>query len=257
MSFFELLSWGLWDATRKRKLIGAAVICSVPVFLAIIPHFAHAGFNPSVAYDTVFPLAVQQFAMVLLCILYGTNAVAAEVSGKTIPFLLTRPTSRVSIFLSKWAAGTVFSSAATIICALLVALVIYGPSGIVGSPILRDALVIPVGVAVYMAVFCCLSTLLTRPSVPAIAYVFAFETWVWVVPGDFIKLSIMTYVRTISLHSPPVEQNGLAELVQQMRNSTVSMTTSWNTLAVILILALAIGCFAFSRGEYVPKEDTT
>lgn len=145
----------------------------------------------------------------------------------------------------------------TIISAILLGFVSFGPAGIADSPLLRDIMIIPVGVATYTAVFSCLSALLTRPAIPAIAYVFAFETWVWVVPGDFVKLSIMTYVRTLSLHDAPGSRQGLAGILAQLRESTVTLTASWNAVIFITLIALVVGCYAFSQGEYVPKEDTT
>lgn len=257
MTFGELLSWTLWDATRKRKLVGAMIIAGLPPLLSCLVYLSPDGFNPGLTYGAIYPLSVQQFTLVLLCIMHGTNIVSGEVSGRTISFIVTRPTPRVRIFLARWVGGTILVSALTIISAILVAVTIYGPSEVANSPILRDVMIIPIGVAVYMAVFACLSALLTRPAIPAIAYVFAFESWVWLVPGDFVKLSIMTYVRTLSMHEAPGSDRGLAEMIQQLQSPEVTATMSWNALAFVLIASLAIGALAFSRGEYVPKEDTT
>jgi hypothetical protein len=256
MSFIELYSWAVWDAFSPRKLIGMFLLALVaPAFGAII-FLADRDINPIATYSIVVQMGVYSFAVVLMCVIHGAGMISNEVLNKTIPFLITRPIPRTRIFFAKWLAASTLVTFTGWLSAFLLAIILAGNS-IANTQLSRDLLIIPIAALVYCAVFGALSALLTRPVLPAVIYIFGVESWVWLMPGDMQKLSLMSHVRTIAHHTPHRGgETGVAELLGLLNPKVITETTAWNTLILVLILGLVVGSIAFSRGEYVPKEET-
>lgn len=255
MSFGELLRWTFWDVMRTRKVVMMAVLASVGPLFAIVIQLSGDQVN-SAGYSFVLQVAVYMFTLVLLSIVFGCSAIAGEVTGRTIPYLVTRPVSRTKILLAKYVSAVIIVSVVSVLACLATA-AIFG-IGVVGvDRVLKDVWVIPFAAAVYCAVFVALSTLLVRPVLPAVFYTFAIESWVSLIPGDFSKLSILTYVRVLADHEPPDAgtPSGIFELLSNMSPPTITTDQAWTTLSLIAVIALTVGVIAFGRGEYVPNEE--
>ena len=257
MSFGELFLWALRDALLPKRLAGLAIIAAVGPALAILVRSLGSDDSGGGTYSIVMSVAVYSFALILAGILAASTVVSGEVSGKTISFLLTRPISRPKLFLAKWLGANVSVILAILVSCALTAFVCFGEKAITHQDFLRDVMVIPFAVTCYTALFAMLSAILTRPALPAVIYCFGFETWIWTIPGEFPKLSIMTYVRTLSQHAAIGDSDAASELLRTLNPLVISTSTAWNTIIVLTILALTIGTFFFSRGEYVPKDETT
>ncbi len=257
MTFGELFLWSLRDALSPKRLLGLTTVAAVGPLLAILVKFLGSDESGSGTYTIVMSVAVYSFALILAGILSGSTVVSSEVTGKTISFLLTRPINRQKLFLAKWLGANVSVILGVLFSATLVALICYGPSAFSRADYLRDVMVLPIAATCYTAIFAMLSALLSRPALPAVIYCFGFETWIWTIPGEFPKLSIMTYVRTLSKHAAVGESDAASELLRALNPVQISTTTAWNTVIILTVLALAIGSFVFNRGEYVPKEETT
>ncbi len=255
MTFLELLSWTIWDATRPRKLVLMAILVAVGPIFAILISLAGEG-GTEAGYSLVVQLAIYQFTMVLLSIVFACSAVSGEVTGRTISFLVTRPVSRAQILVAKFVGASIIVAIASCVACLLTG-VLFETDNIGFERIQKDLYVLPVGAIVYCAVFTCLSALLVRPVLVAVFYTFAFESWVWVIPGDFPKLSLMTYLRALGDHSPPDAgaPAGIVDVLAQLSPTMISKDQAWTTLALVAVVAIALGVIAFSRGEYVPKEE--
>lgn len=257
MKIPELLTWTFWDALRPRKILLISVLSSVgPLFALILLLGVENKTRSQADYSLVVQMAVYSFTMVLLSIAYGCSAVSAEVTGRTIPYIVTRPISRMSVLLAKYITAVVVVSFASIASCLMTAAVL--SIGRIGADrVLNDLWVLPIGAVTYSAICVALSALLVRPVLPAVFYVFAFESWVWAVPGDFPKLSLMTYLRVLADHSPSDTgvPRGMMELLAQLSPTTITRDQSWTTLAIVVVISLTAAMVAFSRGEYVPKEE--
>lgn len=257
MTFGELFLWSLRDSLLPKRLAGLAIIAAVGPALAILVKLLGSNDSGGGTYSIVMSVAVYSFALVLSGILAASTVVSGEVSGKTISFLLTRPVSRPKLFLAKWLGANVSVILAILISCTLTAFVCFGTKALSHQDYLRDVMVIPFAATCYNALFAMLSAILTRPALPAVFYCFGFETWIWTIPGEFPKLSLMTYVRTLSQHAAVGDSDAASEIMRALNPVVISTSTAWNTLIVVTILALAIGSFFFSRGEYVPKDETT
>jgi ABC-type transport system involved in multi-copper enzyme maturation permease subunit len=252
--FAALFRWSLWDAMRPRKVGMMVLLALVGPFFALMLQLGDIG--AAAGYSLVVQSAVYQFSLVLLAIVFGCAVVAGEVTGRTIPYLLTRPVPRASIFIAKWLVAIIVCAVPVMISAVLVATV-FGLNDVGSDRVIRDLWVLPIGAVVYCSAFACLSALLTRPVLVAVFYAFALESWIWAIPGDFPKLSLMAYLRALSQHSPEAgAPSGIMELLATLTPATISPTVAWNTLAVVMIGSIIVGSLVFSRGEYVPKEET-
>ncbi|MCH8274529.1 MAG: ABC transporter permease [Armatimonadetes bacterium] len=258
MTLIELFTWQVWDITRPRKIAAMAAIGFVGPLFAIIWRLAERGHSPDFAYGIIAPVAVYGFSLVLLTIIFASAAVSGEMGAGTITYILTRPVSRVKVLLAKWLAATAVVSLTVILSCAITATVLYGPSLVGSSALPQDLAVIPVGVAVYSAMFVALSALSNKPWLIAIIYVFLFESWVSLLPGDFRNLSVMAHLRALSRHDPPLEpgQAGAFELIFGTPEQ-IAVVTAASTLILMTVISLTVACLLFTFREYVPKEETT
>ena len=257
MRFVELLSWAVWNFTRPRRIVTMVLLGAAGPIFALIMRFAPRTFGADMAYGTVVPLTVYSFTMTLLAILFAGGIVSSEMVAGTIQFPLTRPVPRWKLFLSKWLASALLVSVVVMLSCIVTALFTHGFARLHESGLARDLVIIPIGAATYCSLFSLVSVISTRPWLIALIYVFAWESWVPMVPGDFQKLSIMAHLRALSPHVEATARGDAMELLRALNPDTISATTAWNTLVVINILALAVALGVFMSAEFVPKEEST
>ena len=72
----------------------------------------------------------------LLPFLFGAGAIGEEVTGRTVGYLLARPSSRLSLVLARWSVATAFSAGALALTVLVMHLGVYAtsPAGLVDHP---------------------------------------------------------------------------------------------------------------------------
>ncbi|MBA3725700.1 MAG: ABC transporter permease subunit [Armatimonadetes bacterium] len=259
MNFVELLAWSVWDLLRPRKLVTMLLVgLAGPAFAMLIRSVSGTDYAPNVAYGLSVPLAVYSFTMILLSVIFASGIVSAEMVGKTIPYLLTRPIPRWKILLAKWLAATLAVSIAVMASCALTAVITHGFAGLGSSPLQRDLIIIPVGVVSYCSLFTMLSVLSTKPWLFAISFGFLWESWIPFLPGDFKKLSIMSQLRALSPHSGTgPAPSGPMEILRLLSPENIEPSAAWNALIVINVVTLAIAAAVFSSGEFVPKDETT
>lgn len=259
MSFIELLSWSVWEMLRPRKLLTIALVGLAGPMLALLLRFKMNSeiYQPQAAYGMTVPLGVYNFTLVLLAVVFASGIVSSEMIGKTIQFLLTRPTPRWKILLAKWLAAMIVVSVASILSCTLTAMITHGPAKIGNSNLPRDVLILPIGALTYCSLFALFSVLSTKPWIFAISFGFLWESWVPLVPGDLQKLSIMAHLRALSPQAGVAKgPHDLVEILKAFSSTAITPATAWNTLAIINILALAIACVLFMSSEFVPKDET-
>ncbi len=125
------------------------------------------------------------------------------------------------------------------------------------NPFSHDILIIPVAVLAYGALFLLLATFLSKPLITGLMFSFGWETWVPQMPGNFQKLSLMSYVKVLAPHQMPSQGSGnVGALVADTSAAVITSHQAWVTLAAFTIIALAAAIVLFTRREYVPREDT-
>ena len=159
---------------------------------------------------------------------------------------------RWALFIGKWLGAVVLTAAISVVATVLTAALSFG-SDFDTEVLLRDMLVLCAGAVTYVSLFGLLSG---RPWLIAAIFGFFWETWVTYVPGDFRRLSVMTYLKQLSPHADiGGQENPLEALSEAFQTAQIDPLTCWNTLTVLTILSLAISVAVFSMAEFLPAEE--
>ncbi|HEV2473204.1 MAG TPA: ABC transporter permease, partial [Chthonomonadales bacterium] len=201
MTNLYLITIALKDLARPKKLIAALFLMAIPVGLALLWRIkAGASLHPEDAYNSLAAAIVFGLIMPILCVVFGTGVITQEIEQKTITYLLTRPVRRWNLLLVKYAAAAAATTAVVWLASAALALTVGAPHHLHGLRLGRDMLILPVGALAYTSLFLLLATILNKPLICGMFFVFGFETWVPDLPGDMRKLSIMTYLRVLAPH---------------------------------------------------------
>lgn len=251
-----LLRTALSDALRPRRLGVALGLAALPAAVGLLWRgiAGGSGFVPGDVYNTLATTLVFGFILTLLAVIYGTGVVSQEIEGRTIVYLLTRPVPRWRILLAKFAGAVIAITLTACLSAILLALVVYGPGAVLSADagqLGRDLRVLPLGALAYGAVFLLLATLLSKPLMPGLLFVFGWESWVPSLPGSFSQFSIMAHLRALAKH-PASERT--ADFLDDFQ-SDIAPGQAQLVLWILFIAALAAALLVFSTREYAPRED--
>ena len=258
MTDFYLFKSALRDMLRPKKLIAAAALVCVPALLAAFlkAQAPPDRYRPEIAYNMFSASLIFGFVLVILSVVFGTGIISQEIEQKTIVYLLTRPVPRWRIILTKFFAAVLVTTITVWIASILVAIAAFGPADMMRAPLKTDLMILPVGALAYTAVFLLLATLLNKPLMYGLMLAFGWETWVPSMPGNFEKLSIMSYLRVLAPHENVYgAPGGITELLNMLSPDTISRSFAWTVLTLVTFFALASALVIFSRNEYVPRED--
>lgn len=253
MNALEIAIWFLKDTLQPKRAVTAVLLCAIGPGFALL--FREFGFTPAETYDASVQLGIFSATLVLAAITYGGGIVTSEVLGRTIPLLLTRPVPRWVLFIGKWMGAVALTAAISLLACVITATLSFG-NDLDSEVLLRDMLVLCAGAVTYVSLFGLLSVLSKRPWLIAAIFGFFWETWVTYVPGDFRRLSVMTYLKQLSPHADVgTNDNPLEALSEAFQTAPIDTLTCWNTLAVLTIVSLAISIAVFSTEEFLPTEE--
>ncbi len=255
MTDFCLFKYATRDLLRSRRLLATIGLVIAPAAIVMLLKFGRHGIDPVSIYHVFTPALVFGFILVILSVVFGTGAISQEVEQKTIVYLLTRPVPRWRVLLPRFLAAVLVTSVTSCLAALLLAVVLLGPRHLADAPILRDLLILPVGAAAYGAVFLLLATLIHRPLLWGLLYAFGIESWAPYFPG-IQKVSLMAYLRVLAPHTALESDSvDLRDMISSLTPAAISTSTAWWVLGLVTALSLAAALLAFSKREYVPRED--
>lgn len=262
MSDLLLIQNALRDAVRPKRLATALLLILLPAILGLGARFLSPAdeFVASDTYDTLAAFLIFTFVLPILSVIYGTGVVSQEIEGKTIVYLLTRPHPRWRILLSK-VVVCVFVVFATVALAILaLALALYDPATFKMSEVTQDIPAAFMGALCYSSVFVLLGAAIPRPLTYGLMFVFAWETWVPRLPGQFVRLSIMTYLRVLSGREVTGEnQDTSGNLLLQFAappQIDIPVSEAWMWLIGTTVLSLALALIVFSIRQYAPRDDS-
>lgn len=262
MSDLSLFRSSLRDALRPRRLAITLVVSLLPALLGLLWRLlSPAGkFDAESVYDSLVPGLIFSFSLTILSVIYSTNIVSQELEQRTIVYLLTRPIPRWRILLAKFAASLVIVWGTTMLSVVLLAVVLFG-TRLGAAGVGPDLLALLLGGLAYGSLFLLLATLLARPLIYGLLFVFGWETWVPTLPGSFAKLSIMTYLRALSAReitpdaAPANPDGNILLMFGSAPKVEVPVSQAWMALIGVTIVALAAALFVFSTREYAPRDD--
>jgi ABC-2 type transport system permease protein len=200
-------------------------------------------------YGIVIALFFVRNLLPLVALLYGSALISDAVDSKTLTYFLTRPISRLSIFLGEFMAYLVTVLTLTLPCVVLtyVVLCVGTPQGMgFGAPdLVQDLGACALTLFTYGGVFALLGVSLKRPLIPGLLFLFVWEGFVANFPGDAPNYTISAYARSLIRHRPSEE--GLAQLFSKF----FPVGESVLVLGIVGVVSLALAIWIFSRREYV------
>ena len=194
-----------------------------------------------------------RFIVPILGVFYGTALIADEVDDRTITYLFVRPIPRGAVLLGKFLAYL----AVTVLIVLPSVMIVFflvAPMGTgsiaAGFPdLLKDLVLLALGLSAYGAVFAFVGARFRKPLIIGLVFAFGWELVVLSVPGYLKKLTVAYYLQALVPHTMP--QDGAAALLQSIFRD---QPAAWLSIAALLAISagfLYAGMRTVERREYV------
>jgi len=271
-SSFRIFDLSVGEMLWSRRTIFMALIVAAPVLIAVFvrllvvlgaPIFqsGRPGSDSPIHMTgpAIFGMVIWgmylRFIVPVLGVFYGTSLIADEIEDKTITYLFTRPIPRGAVLVGKYLAYlacTVFVVLPSVVLVYLLVVPIRGSLGASFPDLLKDLLLLALGLAVYGAVFAFVGAKFKRPLLVGLIFVFGWEQAALAFPGYLKQFTVMFYLQSIVPHAMPAD--GVVSLIQGLFRETPSLPVSLFWLAVIWAIALFFGARIVSRREYVLEQ---
>jgi ABC-type transport system involved in multi-copper enzyme maturation permease subunit len=196
-----------------------------------------------------------RFIVPVLGVFYGTSLMADEVEDKTITYLFTRPIPRGAVLIGKYLAYMACTGFVVLPSVVVVYLLIVPMQGSLGAAfpdLLKDLLLLAIGLAVYGAVFAFVGARFKRPLLIGLIFIFAWEQGALMVPGYLKRFTVAYYIQGLVPHAMP--SNSIVSLAQGIFREIPTLGTTVFWLAVIWALSLGFGAWIVARKEYVLEQ---
>ena len=267
----RIFDLSLGEMLWSRRTIFMALVVAAPILISLFvrvlvglgaPIFedSRAGGPPvRMTGPAMFGLMVWviylRFIVPVLAVFYGTSLIADEIEDKTITYLFTRPISRGAVLIGKYLAYlacTVFVVLPSLVIVYLLIVPLRGSLGAAFPDLLKDLLMLGVGLAVYGALFAFVGAAFKRPLIIGLAFVIAWEQTALLFPGYLKYFTVIFYLQAIVPHAMPAD--GVISLMQGFFRETPSLAVSLFWLAAIWAVFLGWAARAVSRREYVLEQ---
>ena len=268
---FEL---SLGEMLWSRRTIFMALVVGAPVAIALFPRVLVALGAPMfedhstrnvvttavrMTGPAIFGLMIWvfylRFTVPVLGVFYGTSLMADEVEDKTITYLFTRPIRRGAVLVGKYLAYlacTVFVVLPSVILVYLLIVPMRGSLGASFLDLVKDLVLLALGLAVYGALFAFVGAKFKRPLLIGLIFIFGWEQAALAFPGYLKKFTVAYYVQGLVPHTMP-NDNVLA-LVQGIFRESPTLAGSLVGMAIIWALFLAVAVSVVERREFVLEQ---
>jgi ABC-2 type transport system permease protein len=241
-------------------VVGAPVVISV--FLRGLDALGAPVFNvngSTMAGPAIFGLMIWvfylRFTIPVLGVFYGTSLIADEVEDKTITYLFTRPIPKGAVLVGKFFAYLACTICVVLPSVVLVYLLMVPMRGSLGGSFLdlvKDLVLLSIGLAVYGAVFAFIGARFKRPLLVGLIFIFGWEQAALAFPGYLKRFTVAYYVQALVPHAMP--SDGVISLIQGIFKETPSLWASLATLLAILLVFLWAAAWCVERKEYVLEQ---
>ncbi len=196
-----------------------------------------------------------RFIVPVLGVFYGTSLMADEVEDKTITYLFTRPIRRGAVLFGKYLAYlgcTVFVVLPSVMLVYLLIVPMQGSLGASFIDLLKDLMVLALGLAVYGAVFAFVGAKFKRPLIVGLIFIFGWEQAALAFPGYLKRFTIAYYLQGLVPHAMP--SDSVLSLIQGAFRESPTLAGSLLGLAVILVVFVTLAAWLVERREYVLEQ---
>jgi ABC-type transport system involved in multi-copper enzyme maturation permease subunit len=196
-----------------------------------------------------------RFTVPVLGVFYGTSLIADEVEDKTITYLFTRPIPRGAVLAGKYLAYmacTVFVVLPSIVLVYLLIVPMRGSLGGSFLDLVKDLLLLAIGLGAYGALFALVGSTFKRPLLIGLIFIFGWEQAALAFPGYLKKFTVAYYLQALVPHAMP--SDSALSLIQGIFRDTPSLGMSLFWLVVIWGGCLAVAARMVERKEYVLEQ---
>jgi ABC-type transport system involved in multi-copper enzyme maturation permease subunit len=269
-SSLRIFDLSVGEMLWSRRTIFMALVVIAPVLIALFVRFLVAlgaplldgeagGTSVRMTGPAIFGLMIWvfylRFTVPVLGVFYGTSLIADEVEDKTITYLFTRPIPRGAVLIGKYLAYlacTVFVVLPSVVLVYLLVVPIRGSLGASFLDLVRDLLLLALGLAVYGAVFAFVGAKFKRPLLIGLVFIFGWEQAALAFPGYLKRFTVAYYLQGLVPHTMPAD--GVLSMVQGLFRDSPSLGACLFWLLVIWAVFLAFGARIVARKEYVLEQ---
>jgi ABC-type transport system involved in multi-copper enzyme maturation permease subunit len=251
----------LWS----RRTVFMMLLVSAPVLMAVFlrllvglgaPILEETRMSGAAIFGIMIWILYLRIVVPMLGVFYGTSLIADEVEDKTITYLFTRPIPKGAVLFGKYLAYLVCTVFVVLPSVMLVYLLIVpmGQSTLGGSfiDLVKDLVLLSIGLAVYGAVFAFVGAKFKRPLLIGLVFIFGWEQAALTFPGYLRYYTVAYYIQALVPHAMP--NDGALSMIQGIFRTTPGLTTSLLSLLVIWGFFLWIASWVVERKEYVLEQ---
>ena len=253
----------LWS----RRTIFMILIVGAPVLIALLIRVVDAvsgggAFQVNgirMAGPAIFGMMIWifylRFTVPVLGVFYGTSLIADEVEDKTITYLFTRPIPRGAVLAGKYLAYLACTVFVVLPSVMLVYLLIVPMRGSLGASfidLVKDLVLLGIGLGVYGALFALVGSTFRRPLLVGLIFIFGWEQAALAFPGYLKKFTVAYYLQSLVPHAMP--SDSALSLIQGIFRDTPSLAVSLICLAAIWAACLWVSARMVERKEYVLEQ---
>ena len=272
-SSFRIADLSMGEMLWSRRTIFMALVVAAPVLIALFVRLLVALGAPildaqearngaatvRMTGPAIFGMMVWiiylRFAVPVLGVFYGTSLMADEVEDKTITYLFTRPIPRGAVLVGKYLAYLACTIFVVLPSVMLVYLLIVPMRGSLGGSfidLVKDLILLAIGLAVYGALFAFVGAKFKRPLLVGLIFIFGWEQVALAFPGYLKRFTVAYYLQALVPHAMP--NDSVLSMVQGIFRESPSLAASLFWMAVIWALFLAWGARVVARKEYVLEQ---
>ena len=263
MRVFDLsISEMLWS----RRTIFMGLVVGAPVAISVLLRLLDALGAPvfkvngsMMAGPAIFGLMIWvfylRFTIPVLGVFYGTSLIADEVEDKTITYLFTRPVRKGAVLLGKFFAYLACTGFVVLPSIVIVYLAIVPMRGSLGASfidLLKDLVLLAIGLGAYGAVFAFIGARFKRPLLVGLIFIFGWEQVALAFPGYLKKFTVAYYLQALVPHAMPADN--VISLIQGIFRDNLSLPEALLSLFAISGLFLWLATMSVERKEYVLEQ---
>ena len=251
----------------SRRSVFLGLVVGGPVIIALIARIVELFNMPAMRVNGTRVSGAFMFGLMIwflyirvivpiLGVFYGTSLIADEVEDKTITYLFTRPISRSAVLLGKflaYIASTVLIVLPAVMLIFFLVVPIGGGAIATAFPdLLRNLLLLALGLCVYGGLFAAVGAWIKRPVLVGLFFAFGWENFALALPGYLKHFTVAFYVQGLVQTAMPGDS--LISTLQSFFREAVSPWEALATLAAVLGVALWLAMRAVERREYVLEQ---
>jgi ABC-type transport system involved in multi-copper enzyme maturation permease subunit len=193
-----------------------------------------------------------QFLILILALFFGTSVASEETEGQTLVYLTTRPIPKSAIVLGKYSAYTtlvILMMSVGVLLSFLILNVNNLGNFSLYKILLRDVVVLGLGLICYTAFFTFLGVFLKKSIIVGLVFSFGWENVIQYFPGSTQRFSIIHYLKSLL---PTFSSGRFSFLMFRLEPSPTG--TAIFMLFLITVIFLSLACILFSQKEYILED---